>query len=245
MPPRDWDAATYDRVSTPQTRWGLNVLERLPLSGDERVLDAGCGTGRITEALRARLPRGSVVALDASPSMLKEARARLGDGAVEYVQADLGLPLPIAPVDAVFSTATFHWVPDHDALFANLAAAMRPDAPLVAQCGGVGNIASVQAALRQVDDGWEGPIHFASAAETAGRLQAAGFVDVWTWLHQEPTPLEPGEPLETFLATVVLGAHLERRAPEERKAFVRAVAERLPRSEIDYVRLNILARRAR
>ena len=57
--PRDWDARTYDRVADPQTRWGSAVLDRLPLDGDERVLDAGCGTGRVTELLAARLPRGA------------------------------------------------------------------------------------------------------------------------------------------------------------------------------------------
>lgn len=244
MTPRDWDAATYDRVGTPMTRWGLAVLERLELDGHERVLDAGCGTGRVTERLRHRLPRGTVVALDASPSMLAEARARLGDERVEYVQADLGRPLPVDPVDAVFSTATFHWVPDHDGLFAHLAAVLRPGGALVAQCGGTGNIASIRAVLRRLGDGWEGPTHFAGPEETTRRLERAGFVGVRTWLQEEPTPIEPGEALETYLRTICLGAHLERLPPEERPAFVRAVAERLPRPEIDYVRLNIVARRA-
>ena len=58
--PRDWDARTYDRVADPMTRWGAAVLDRLALDGDERVLDAGCGTGRVTEALAERLPRGRV-----------------------------------------------------------------------------------------------------------------------------------------------------------------------------------------
>src|SRR5215471_2119301 len=104
--PRDWDAATYDRIADPQTRWGRAVIDRLPLAGDERVLDAGCGTGRVTELLLARLPRGAVVALDGSPSMIEEARKRLGpDPRVEYVVADLARPLPLSePVDAVFST---------------------------------------------------------------------------------------------------------------------------------------------
>src|SRR5271165_59691 len=127
MTARDWDGATYDRISGPQARWGAALLDRLPLVGDERVLDAGCGSGRVTEALIERLPRGHVVALDASGQMLEAARSRLarfGDR-VSFVQADLGRPLPIEPpVDAILSTATFHWVPDHDALFRNLAAVL-------------------------------------------------------------------------------------------------------------------------
>ena len=98
---RDWDARTYDRVADPMTRWGSVVLDRLPLRGDERVLDAGCGSGRVTEMLAERLPRGTVVALDGSASMVEAARerlARFGDR-VEFVVADLGHPLPMAPVE--------------------------------------------------------------------------------------------------------------------------------------------------
>ncbi len=244
---RDWDAATYDRVADPMARWGATVLDRLPIEGDERVLDAGCGSGRVTELLAARLPRGRVIALDASPAMIAAARTRLARFAdrVEYVVADLGQPLPLGePVDAILSTATFHWVPDHDALFANLAAVLRPGGRLVAQCGGVGNIASIRRVLATIGDGWLGASHFETPLATTRRLDAAGFVDIECWLTDEPTPFEPGEPLETYLRTVILGAHLERLPAGERDAFVHAVATALPEPLIDYVRLNIVARRA-
>lgn len=245
--PRDWDARTYDRVADPMTRWGTAVLDRLPLVGDERVLDAGCGSGRVTERLAARLPRGRVVALDGSPAMIETARARLAPFGerIEYVVADLGEPLRLeASVDAVFSTATFHWVPDHDALFSNLAAVLRSGGWLVAQCGGVGNIASVQRVLATTGDGWLGPTHFETPMATVRRLDAAGFVDIECWLADEPTRFEPGEPFETYLRTVVLGAHLERLPRAEHAAFVHEVATRLPEPLIDYVRLNIVARRS-
>lgn len=245
--PRDWDASTYDRVADPQTRWGRAVLDRLPLDGTERVLDAGCGSGRVTELLAGRLPHGRVVALDASTSMVDAARARLapfGDR-IEYVVADLGRPIPLAePVDAILSTATFHWVPDHDALFANLAAVLRPRGRLVAQCGGAGNIASIRRVLATIGDGWPGAAHYETPMDTIARLEASGFVDIECWLTDEPTRFEPGEPFETFLRTVILGGHVERLPPEERDEFVRSVAEALPEPLIDYVRLNITATRA-
>jgi len=245
--PRDWDARTYDRIADPMTRWGAAVLDRLPLDGDERVLDAGCGSGRVTELLAERLPDGRVVALDGSSSMIEAARERLAPFAdrIEYVVADLGEALPLdGSVDAVLSTATFHWVPDHDALFANLAAVLRTGGWLVAQCGGVGNIASVQRVLATVGDGWLGPTHFEAPMATVGRLDAAGFVDIECWLTDEPTRFEPGEPFETYLRTVVLGAHLERLPRDEHAAFIHAVATRMPEPLIDYVRLNIVARRS-
>lgn len=243
---RDWDARTYDRIADPMHRWGIEVLDRLPLAGGERVLDAGCGSGRVTEALAERLPSGRVVALDASPAMLDEARrrlARFGDR-VEYVEADLGRPLPIAvPVDAILSTATFHWVPDHDALFRSLAAVIRPGGRLVAQCGGIGNIEALRRVVRTVGDGFDAPRNFATPLATAARLEAAGFGNVEVWLTDQPTRLEPGEPLETYLATVCLREHIARLPPGRRAAFVREVAQRMPEPVLDYVRLNIVATR--
>jgi trans-aconitate 2-methyltransferase len=242
--PREWDAATYDRVADPMARWGSAVLDRLPLAGDERVLDAGCGTGRVTELLLGRLPRGGVVALDHSEAMLAEARRRLAAhrGRVAYVCADLADPIPVERVDAVLSTATFHWVRDQDRLFANLAAVLRPGGRLVAQCGGVGNIASVRAALARLGVARDGT-YFATTAETDARLAAAGFVDVNTWIQAEPTPFDSTEALATYLAAIVIREPLAALPEAERPAFVRAVIERLPRLEIDYVRLNIDARR--
>ncbi len=246
-PPRDWDAWTYDLVADPMVRWGIGVLDRLDIPPDARVLDAGCGSGRVTEQLLERWPGIGVVALDGSPSMVAAARERLArfEDRVEYVVADLGSPLPLGqPVDAIVSTATFHWVQDHDALFRNLAAVLVPGGRLVAQFGGEGNVASILAVLATVGDGWLGPAHFESVEATVRRLEAAGFVDVRAWLHDEPTSFEAGEPFLTFLRTVVLGAHVERLPAHERDAFVRAVAERLPGPRIDYVRLDVDARRA-
>jgi len=243
----DWDAAEYDRVADPQARWGREVVDRLPLNGTERVLDAGCGSGRVTEYLLSRLPAGQVVALDASSAMIERAKRRLaahGDR-VEFIVADLGRPLPVdPPVNAILSTATFHWVPDHDALFRNLAAALQPGGRLVAQFGGAGNVASVMRVLATIDDGWLGPTHFETPEATTRRLRRAGFTEIRAWLQPEPTRFADGEPFERFLATVILGAHLERLPPHARVDFVKRVAASLPAPEIDYVRLNVISRRA-
>ena len=251
--PRDWDGSCYDRLSDPQVRMALPVLDRLALKGDEAALDAGCGSGRVTELLLERLPLGRVVGVDGSESMIAQARQRLarhGDR-VRLVQADLCEPLPLErlgdQVDAVLSTATFHWIPDHDALFRSLAEVMKPGAQLVVQCGGAGNIASVVAALKRVGDGWAGPWNFASPEESHARLKAAGFTDISCWLTPEPVALQSGEAAETYLATVVLGAHLDRLPEAERAPFVRAVLAEMPTPDqpvLDYVRLNVTARRA-
>ena len=252
---REWDAASYDRVSTPQVRWVTGLLDHLRPEDADTVLDAGCGTGRVTEEVLDRLPQARIVALDGSRRMLDEAARRLAPaveaGRVTFVHADLGRPLPLdTPVDAVVSTATFHWVLDHDALFRNLAAVLRPGGQLVAQFGAAGNVASVVAVLESLGEaanplhGARHPWNFATEDETHDRLVAAGFTDVRTWVTEEPTPFEPGPPLEEFLGTVVLGCHLELLPPADRPAFVKRVADALPAPVLDYVRLNLVARRA-
>jgi trans-aconitate 2-methyltransferase len=246
---RDWDAGTYDRVSGPQVEFAESVLRRLPLAGDETVLDAGCGSGRVTELLLERLPRGRVVAVDAAPSMVEHARHALGERATVLCQdlAELSLE---EPVDASFSNAVFHWVPDHDALFASLYEALRPGGRLVAQCGGAGNVEAFHAVARAVGAsqpyapylaGWTGPWNFATAEQTAARLAAAGFTEVEAWL--EPRPVWPDDP-EDYLRSVCLGYHLQRLPEELRPGYVRDVLAGLGDApELDYVRLNIDARR--
>jgi trans-aconitate 2-methyltransferase len=241
--PRDWDAGAYDRLPIPMTRWGTVVVGWLDLDGDERVLDAGCGTGQVTERLLERLPDGEVVALDGSPSMIDQARERLGEDRVRYLVHDLLDPIPIEPVDAVLSTATFHWVPDHDRLFANLAEVLEPGGQLTAQCGGEGNAAELAHVVGELGYDLEEDKVFAGPLETRERLERAGFTDVETWLHPEPTPI-PRDDLELYLQTVCLGSVIRRVPLEDRDAFLAEAAERLPGGVIDYVRLNIRARRA-
>jgi trans-aconitate 2-methyltransferase len=232
------------------TRWGAQVLDRLTLRAGDIVLDAGCGSGRVTELLLDRLEGGHVLALDASPSMLVEARKRLASfaGRVSFVEADLLDLTPDtlgdrAPVDAVLSTATFHWVLDHDRMFANLASVMRPNAVLVAQCGAAGNITALLAAVASTGAERAGTWVYATPEETSARLVRAGFEPEDVWTHPEPTRLERGDQLETYLETVCLRAHVAELPVPERGPFIAAVAAALPEPVIDYVRLNIVARR--
>lgn len=244
----DWDGAAYDRLADPQTRWGRAVLERLGLSGSETVLDAGCGSGRVTEELLGRLPEGRVVALDVSASMLDEARRRLlaYHERVRFLRADL-LELapstlgPDDPVDAVFSTATFHWVTDHDRLFANLATVLRPGGQLVAQCGAEGNIEGVLSAVRSLGVERAGTWLYASVEDTVARLERAGFVGAAVWTNPEPTHFEDPERLADFLGTVILREHVATLAEPERRPFLEAVVAAMPEPVVDYVRLNIVA----
>jgi trans-aconitate 2-methyltransferase len=247
---RDWDAATYDRISDVQQGWARNVLERLALRGDETVLDAGCGSGKVTAMLLERLPQGDVIGVDAAPSMIREAEEALGGPRARFIASDL-LDLDLdQEADAVFSNAVFHWVPDHRRLFARLFAALRPGGRLVAQCGGRGNVARfLEAADRVLErepfrehfEGWVRPWRFEGPEPTEAALIEAGFTDVACWLDDSPeTPEHPDE----FLRVVCLNPYLPRLPAELHDGFRAAVREELGDPVVlDYVRLNIDARR--
>ena len=252
MPTHDWNGQSYDRISGPQEQLGLAVLERLELNGDELVLDAGCGSGRVTQALAERLPHGRVLALDQSESMVQAARERLAKApggvsdSVEVRVTDL-LELDLSePVDAILSTATFHWIADHPTLFARLHAALAPGGRLLAQCGGEGNITRLRARAGEVMGrepyaaafaDFQPPWNYAPPELTRERLLAAGFATAECWL--EPAPQEPGHARE-FLSTIVLGPHYRHLPEALREPFMDAVMEVLGAPVVvDYVRLNM------
>ncbi len=250
MTPRDWDASTYDQISAPQQAWAREQLERLDLRGDEVVLDAGCGSGRVTAMLADLVPNGRVYAVDSAPSMVEHTQAALGDRVTAYCQDLTELSLP-EPVDAIFTNATFHWIPDHPKLFAALAATLRPGGQLVAQCGGFGNIDSFRVLADEIAHSgefapyfsdWTGPWNYARADITAERLTAAGFVDVQAWLEPRPTVIDDPEP---FVRTVCVVRHLDLLPEELHAGFIRAVLARAGTPLVlEYVRLNMVARRA-
>jgi trans-aconitate 2-methyltransferase len=224
---------------------GREVLARLDLRGDEVVLDAGCGSGRITEALVQRLPQGRAIALDESASMVEAARRRLGADAdvrvMDLLELDLG-----EPVDAILSTATFHWISDHDRLFRRLRGALRRGGRLVAQCGGEGNIDVLRASGRAVLErkpfaehliGWRPPWNYAGAEQTRERVLAARFASADCWLA--PAPQQPEHPRE-FLSTIIFEPYLRRLPEPLGERFIDELLETLGEPvTVDYVRLNI------
>jgi trans-aconitate methyltransferase len=257
---KEWNAESYHRVSGPQTEWGRRVLSRLTVHGDERVIDAGCGTGRLTGHLMQRLPDGRLIAIDRSWNMLLTARANLRPEFGERISF-VRVELPLMPfsgwADLVFSTATFHWVRDHDRLFREVLLALRHGGRLFAQCGGGPNLHEAHAVAEEVMRlpafasyfrDWTGIWEFSSPEQAAARLERAGFVDVVTGLEPAPTTLADESNYREFVTTVIYNPHLERLpAGPLRARFIDEVTARAaaqdPPYTLDYWRLNLEGRR--
>ncbi|CAI9407951.1 MULTISPECIES: class I SAM-dependent methyltransferase [Aestuariimicrobium] len=242
MATREWDAQTYDALPLPHVAWGQRVLDHLALTGHERVLDAGCGTGRDAAALLERWPTARVVGVDGSAAMISAARERLG-GHVQLLVADLTEPLPIEPVDAVMSVAAFHWIADHEALFTNLARSVVPGGRLVSDCGGQGQLAFLDEALVEVTGRPKQGIRFAGVAETERALTRAGWRVERVELRPDPLRIEDPDLLETYLGAVCLGQYLAELPADEHRPFLSRVRGAMHEPVVDYVRLEIEARR--
>jgi trans-aconitate 2-methyltransferase len=254
----DWDAARYDRVSDPQFEWGRRVVARLDPQPGERVLDLGCGTGRVTAEIATAVRGGLVVGFDRSSAMLAVARrtANASTASTWWVRGD-GVRLPFASkFDAVFTTATLHWIADHAAVFAGIFDALRPGGRLVGQCGGGANLDRLYrraAALMRTEpfapwfSAWRNPWHFALPEPTHALLHRSGFVDVHASLESAPVTFDDGDAYAEFISCVCVRDHLERMPLELQAAFASALTEAAskdtPPYTLDYWRLNIDARR--
>lgn len=256
---REWNSAAYHRLSGPQVSWGRKVLSRLTLRGDEVVLDAGCGTGRLTADLLEVLPHGRVVGIDLSQNMLRSAREHLPaqtGSRVSLVAADL-LDLPfVHAFDGIVSTAAFHWVLDHDRLFLGLHNALISGGWLEAQCGGGPNLASLRRRVSELVamsrfasffGDFREPWVFEDAEGAAETLGRAGFVDVQTSLEPAFTLLDSASHYIEFVRNIVLRQHLTQLPTEAlRMAFMEILAAQAaaddPPFSLDYWRLNLRAR---
>ena len=258
---REWNSSVYHRLSGPQVSWGKKVLSRLRLRGDEVVLDAGCGTGRLTAELLEVLPAGHVIGVDISQNMLQSARehllAQFGSRvSLGLVAADL-LDLPFRHAfDGIVSTAAFHWVLDHDRLFLGLRQALIPGGWIEAQCGRGPNLVSLRtradglaatAGFARFFAGFHEPWLYQDAKGAAGTLLRAGFVDVETSIEPAPTVLGDAQEYSEFVRNIILRRHLEQLPTEDlREEFMRNLTAQAamdqPPFSLDYWRLNLRGR---
>jgi trans-aconitate 2-methyltransferase len=170
---------------------------------------------------------------------------------VELTPELLGEAADVDSVDVVFSNATFHWIPDHGALFRSLHATLRPGGRLVAQCGAEGNVEAFGEVVARIAAtapfaeylvGWEPPWNFSSQTDTERRLAAAGFAEIQCWVTTlDASPEDP----RAFVRASGFAPILERLPSDLHDRFVDAVFGSLEAPVVlHYVRLNIDASRS-
>ena len=144
-----WDAEDYASNSAVQFAWARELLDKLELRGDEALLDIGCGDGKVSAAIGARLPAGSVLGVDSSAEMIALARAKYAVGVdkLSFAEADARSLAYTARFDVVFSNAALHWTKEHEPVVAGIARALKPGGRLLLQMGGQGNVARFVAEL--------------------------------------------------------------------------------------------------
>jgi trans-aconitate 2-methyltransferase len=248
MQPSAWDPKRYETSHAFVWERGRDVVDLLAPEAGERILDAGCGTGQLTDEIHRRGAR--VTGADHSPAMLETARRNFPR--LDFVLADIAA-LPFRDsFDAVFSNAALHWVRDAARAAASMSASLKPGGRFVAELGGRGNCARVIASARQAlrEFGVENPPHpwfYPSLAEYAALLEQSGFEVTFATLFDRPTPLDGG--LEGWL-NMFAGSLLATVPAEDRPRLVRR-AEEIAAPELfrngvwiaDYRRLRISARK--
>jgi trans-aconitate 2-methyltransferase len=267
-----WDAETYHKVSDIQESWAIELLEKRKISESEIVMDAGCGTGRVTKIIANKVKRGKVYAVDLDENMIINAKKNLKDlSNIVFVKSDLSdVKLP-EKIDLVFSNAVIHWILDHKKLFTNFWDVLKPGGKLLIQCGGKGNLDTIPNALEKVRKtqrfdhyfkNWKIPWNFASSADTIKILNEIGFKDIQANLVEKKTKFGNFQEYILFMKTVVMKPYLSYLPTTEnnnqiKNLFIDEFLTELHNKnktkntnekqdldlELNYVRLNITARK--
>lgn len=235
---RDWDVERYEAGHSYVWNFGRGVMEWLEPKPGERILDAGCGMGQLTAEIAGQ-GASFVLGIDAAPGMIAQSRANYPKAKfpnLEFALADLTrFVAPGEPFDAVFSNAVLHWVRPPEEAARAIAGALKPGGRFVAEFGGHGNVAAVQAALGEQRYPW----YFPSIAEYTALLESAGLEPVRAILFDRPTPVAGEGGLEDWLEMYIPGLDAG-----VRRAVVDQLRPRMYRDGVwtlDYRRLRVVA----
>jgi trans-aconitate 2-methyltransferase len=256
-----WDAETYDSVSTPQEDFALKLVQLRNWAGNEIVMDAGCGSGRVTKLLSNKITNGRIYAVDNDVNMVDRAKHNLAEfGNTLVINSNLlDLSLKIIPskVDVIFSNAVLHWIPDHPKIFNIYFDLLNHNGQLLIQCGGYGNLRKAVSVFERVKDSerfiqffreWKDTWYFPKPSETEKILKEIGYSNVKVYLMEAPISFPDRNSYSAYLKTVILGPYLRYLKSEKDKAeYLEYVLEEIEQNHpemmwnLDYVRLNILA----
>ena len=263
-----WDAERYHNISNIQEQWGRDLILRRKWKGNEIVMDAGCGTGRVTKLLAEKVSRGGMVyAIDIDTNMIQQARKNLaGFKNVTIIQSHLhNVDLP-RKINVIYSNAVLHWISEHKKVFQHFWKLLCNDnnsssnnnnkgGRLLIQCGGYGNLEKAHRLINLVKESdefkdyfmdWKEPWYFAKPSETHRLLQEIGFKNVNVYLSNGYTTFSDQKSYSEFIKTVVMRPFLDYLPNEKIKSkYLNLFLTKVEQSNLswilDYVRLNIMA----
>jgi trans-aconitate 2-methyltransferase len=263
----NWDAENYHRVSTVQESWATELLEKRKIGEYEVVMDAGCGTGRVTGTIANAVKKGRVYAVDIDVNMITKAKENLKDFSnITFIKSDISEVRLPEKIDLIFSNAAIHWILDHKKLFSNFWELLKPNGELLIQCGGKGNLELVHTILEKLRKGntfkhyfadWKSPWNFASPADVKKTLSDIGFNDTQAQLKKKTAKFENHEEFVLFMKTVVMKPYLAYLPAdnnnETRNSFMGEFINELTKNQktnkadvdlkLEYVRLDITGRK--
>ena len=261
-----WDAETYDSVSDIHEEWARKIILSKVWNGTEIIMDAGCGSGRITKILSEIVPFGKVYAIDNDQNMIKKAKDNLTGVSfknVRVIQSNL-LDIDFGNINSmfniIFSNAVLHWISDHHKIFQNFYDLLYPEGQLLIQCGGYGNLQKAISIFDDVRDSaefntyfyeWKDEWNFAKPLDTEKILKKIGYTDINAYLEDYPVAFKDENRYSVYLKTVVLGPYLKYLPSEKlQETFIGRIIKHIKKQQeedqnqiltLDYKRLNIIA----
>ena len=256
-----WDAETYDNVSTKQEEFALNLVKLRNWIGNEIVMDAGCGSGRVTKILAKIITNGKIYAVDSDVNMIEKAKYSLSafenTTIIHSNLLDTSLKVIPSKVDVIFSNAVLHWILDHPRIFKNFFDLLNHNGQLLIQCGGYGNLRKAISIFDKVKDSerfkhyfkeWKDRWYFPKPFVTEKLLKEIGYSNVKVSLFEAPVSFSNRNSYSLYLKTVILWPYLKSIESENDKdeyieSILREIEQNHPEMKwnFDYVRLNILA----
>lgn len=229
-----WDPKDYEKNSTAQSKWAGDILTKIKLLGDERILDIGCGDGKISEELAKRVPNGSVIGLDVSEEMIRFAGDKYKDCSNLVFRIGDASCLPYKnEFDYVVSFACLHWIKDHVPVLAGIRHSLRPGGRVLLQFGGKGNAAEVFIAFDEILKsgewqkyfrGFEDPYNFCGPQDYRPLLQNAGLMIERLELVPKDMVQQGRKELAGWIRTT-WHPYLERVPPELHEKFIGQIVE--------------------
>jgi trans-aconitate methyltransferase len=256
-----WDAETYDKVSDTHEQGARKIIFSRKWTKKEIVMDAGCGSGRITKILSEIVPFGKVYGIDSDENMIKKAKDNLKDFKnVKIIKSnllDINFDIIQSKVNVIFSNAVLHWILDHYKVFNNFYHLLFEEGQILIQCGGYGNLQNSTSIFDAVKDSsefkqyfpnWKNQWNFAKPLDTEKILKDIGYTDIHVYLEDYPVTFKDQNSYSVYLKTVVLGPYLKYLHSEKlQNSFLQRIIQ-LKENEneeqmltLDYKRLNIFA----